>query len=171
MSREWGVPVPETEYPTLPGMTIGDLDEILCTETAPTLGEGGGAAVATGSGVVPGVAAEPESVRERQNPSARGSFEGKVAVAFTVGDRRIELVCLPAKARIEARDGSSGDLVMILGRKSEVSSPDLVVERSANGTWWIPAWGISIELAALSGRQCAEFLTDDDKTIVCLVIS
>ncbi|WP_177419941.1 hypothetical protein [endosymbiont of Lamellibrachia barhami] len=195
-SADWGLPIPDEEYPSLPKLKSDEIDSLFVEQPTsaqlviPTESEKDEKKKRTklvheSKGVVPvkmPTEAKPEKKLEKQDVSetpsgssapqlpTRTPFNGKIQITCKCTSVDFEIMLLPSKRRLEVRDKETSDLLMIYAKDTSVESRDIEVANSGVNTWHIESWSLNIQLIAQENDIALVDISDDDgRRVLCLL--
>lgn len=154
MSAEWGVPIPDEEYPSLKALAPNEIDALF------------GASSET---IAPSEIVIPEMFHWSLPP--RTTCGGRVEFSFNCEGTHVKGKLLPLKRRLELIDESSDDLALIKVIDGVIESPDMKITAGDDNTWRIDPWSLTIALVKASVETTLVDLTDSEgRRILCLAV-
>jgi len=179
MSVEWGIQVPDEKYPLLPSLASHEIDWLI------------NGPAASGEAVEPEKAIEDKKNLENEEIEwteggqlqiaphdnlswflpQRNPYEGRIELSCDCGGIKLSTLLLPKKRRMELRDKSNDDLVMVRAAENKVDSDDLKLISDKLNVWSIEAWALNIALVDVVPETTLVDITDNDgRRILCLAL-
>ena len=192
-SVDWGVPIPETRYPTVPPLLEEGISELFrqeSTELPQSDETSGGDAFGLHDAGLGGASpfgtetnAGALAIEEGQPPPSDGRLTGAISLqsrpafggcinqVIDLDHVKLKAVLLTSKRRVEIRDSVSNDLVMIYGKDQQVESRDLELIESGENLWAIPLWKLTVSLVFITiSMSLIDVWDDEGRRVFCMVV-
>ena len=172
MSAEWGIPIPNEIYPPLKDLAPHEIDMLFENLFVQVVDE-----KATDKGEsTQSLTQDRTSPNEQQGSlfwglPQRQAYDGQIEFVCDFDGVRINAHLLPNKKRLELRDESNGDLVMIRVPEVQVESYDVAITYNDSKGWQIPPWALNVNLIQANPEATlVDISNDDGQRIICLAI-
>ncbi len=176
-SVEWGMSIPPEDYPHLTALTLYEIETLLkgaATTTEQLLADNTTDATAPSPGRIhdsDNSQTRMDSVVTMSLPDRREPIRSRVELAFSLDGIRFGILFLPSKRKLEIRDESNDDLILVKVERREVESDDLTVADTGTYRWIVEPFGLTITLTPVDQDRSLVDLSDKDgRRVVCLLV-